>query len=99
MLDTANSDLDVKKESAQEIKRPPLPPNAHPVQLTDNARTVLSKRYLRRDANGQPIETVEEMVWRVAYHVALAEESWGGDVMHSAGQFYDLLATKRFFPN
>jgi ribonucleoside-diphosphate reductase alpha chain len=99
MLDTANSELDVKKDQSVEIKRPPLPPNAHPVELTDNARTVLSKRYLRRDANGQPIETVEEMVWRVAYHVALAEESWGGDVMQAAEQFYGLLATKRFFPN
>jgi ribonucleoside-diphosphate reductase alpha chain len=99
MWETAKSELDVSKQQSQGGERPPLPANAHPVELTDNARTVLSKRYLRRGANGQPVETVEEMVWRVAYHVALAEESWGGEVLPIAERFYDLLATKRFFPN
>jgi ribonucleoside-diphosphate reductase alpha chain len=39
------------------------------------------------------------MFWRVAYHVAKAEETWGGDVMQRAVEFYHLLTSKKFFPN
>ena len=67
--------------------------------LTDNARQVLVRRYVRRGHDGKPIETVEEMFWRVAYHVARVEETWGGDVIERARQFYTLLTTKSFFPN
>lgn len=53
----------------------PIPEDlkAAPIHLTDNARTVLQKRYVRRGADGKPAETEHEMFWRVAYHVALAE--------------------------
>ena len=34
--------------------------------LTDNARQVLMKRYVRRGDDGKPAENVEEMFWRVA---------------------------------
>jgi ribonucleoside-diphosphate reductase alpha chain len=48
------------------------------VKLTENARVVLEKRYLRRGANGKPEETIPEMFWRVAHNVALAERASGG---------------------
>ena len=70
-----------------------------PVPLSPNARVVLEKRYLRKGAQGTPVETVEEMFWRVAYHVAKAEETWGGDVNARAVEFYHLLTSKKFFPN
>jgi len=35
-------------------------------KLSSNALTVLEKRYLKKDKNGQVIETTEEMFWRVA---------------------------------
>ncbi len=35
----------------------------------------------------------------MAYHIAVVEETWGGDVMPRARKFYDLLTSKRFFPN
>ncbi len=78
---------------------PDLPPDLPEVELTENARTVLTKRYLRRGEDGEPIESIEEMFWRVAYHVALSEQEWSGDVEQSARQFYQLLTSKRFFPN
>ncbi len=77
----------------------PMPDDAPPVELTDNARQVLTRRYVRRDHAGRPAESVEGMFWRVAYHVAKAEEAWDGDVLLRARQFYDLLIAKRFFPN
>jgi ribonucleoside-diphosphate reductase alpha chain len=69
------------------------------VPLSENARTVLSKRYLRRGPDGEPIETVEEMFRRVAHHIALAEDEWGGDVAAAEASFYELLTELRFLPN
>jgi ribonucleoside-diphosphate reductase alpha chain len=69
------------------------------VELPQNARLVLQKRYLRRGHDGQPAETVEEMFWRVAQHVAAAEAEWGQADPAVARSFYDLLTSLRFFPN
>ncbi len=78
---------------------PALPEDLPQVDLTENARQVLIRRYVRRGDKGQPVETVEEMFWRVAYHIARVEEAWGSDVIARARQFYALLTSKRFFPN
>ncbi len=81
------------------LPTPPLPKGLPKVQLTNNARQVLERRYVRRGHDGKPAETVEEMFWRVAYHVAKVEEMWGGDVTGRAKEFYRLLTAKKFFPN
>jgi len=81
------------------LPTPPLPADLPQVQLTENARQVLLRRYVRRGDDGKPVETVEEMFWRVAYHVAKVEEGWGGDVLQRARAFYALLTSKKFFPN
>ncbi|MBN1311055.1 MAG: adenosylcobalamin-dependent ribonucleoside-diphosphate reductase [Anaerolineae bacterium] len=74
-------------------------PPAQTIELSDNARTVLSKRYLRRGTDGQPTETIEEMFWRVAWNVAEPEDEHGQDRQVVAEQYYDLLTSKKFFPN
>ena len=89
----------VKVEKYGLLPTPPLPDDVPQVQLTENARQVLVRRYVRRGPDGKPAESVEEMFWRVAYHVARVEEAWGGDAMQRAHQFYALLTGKRFFPN
>ena len=81
------------------LPTPPLPADLPSVQLTDNARQVLVRRYVRRGQDGKPVESVEEMFWRVAYHVAKVEEGWDGDPIQRAREFYSLLTTKKFFPN
>src|SRR5690349_25006938 len=58
------------------LPTPPMPEGLPGANLTDNARQVLMKRYVRRGDDGKPAETVEEMFWRVAYHVAKVEEQW-----------------------
>ena len=35
-------------------------------KLSQNALTVLEKRYLKKDKDGQVVETPEEMFWQVA---------------------------------
>jgi len=81
------------------LPTPPLPADLPKVDLTENARQVLIRRYVRRGDNGQPVETVEEMFWRVAYHVAKVETAWGGEIEQRARDFYVLLTSKKFFPN
>jgi ribonucleoside-diphosphate reductase alpha chain len=69
------------------------------INLSENARTVLERRYLRKGTDGAPIETIEEMFWRVAWNVAAPETPHGADRQAVAEQFYDLLTSRRFFPN
>ena len=78
---------------------PEMPSGLPEVQLTDNARQVMIRRYVRRNREGKPAESVEGMFWRVAYHVARVESSWHSNEMDRAVEFYKLLSSKQFFPN
>ncbi len=75
-----------------------MPRGLPKIQLTDNARQVLERRYVRRGKDGKPAETVDEMFWRVAYNVAKVEELWDDDVIGRAKEYYLLLTGKKFFP-
>ena len=75
--------------------RPPLTE----IPLTENARIVLEKRYLRRGEDGKPIETIPEMFWRVASNVAAPDAEYGKDAYATSEAFYELLTSLRFFPN
>jgi ribonucleoside-diphosphate reductase alpha chain len=81
------------------LPTPEIPPDLPAVQLADNARQVLIRRYVRRGDDGKPVETIEEMFWRVAYHIASVEAKWGTDVIRLAKDYYHLLTNKLFFPN
>ncbi len=97
--------MEITRDSSTALVTEPapavIPPDlrARPIQLTDNARTVLQKRYLRRGEDGKPAESEHEMFWRVAYNVALAEEQHNGDVLSHARNFYEMLTNLQFFPN
>ncbi len=81
------------------LPTPPLPKALPRVRLTDNARQVLTRRYVRRAQDGGPAESVDDMFWRVAYHVARVEASWDADVIERAKEYYVLLTSRKFFPN
>ncbi|MEI6136355.1 MAG: adenosylcobalamin-dependent ribonucleoside-diphosphate reductase [Chloroflexota bacterium] len=69
-----------------------------PVALTENARTVLERRYLLRDGAGALAETAEGMLARVAVAIAAAEPT--EDARRAwAQRFYDEMAALRFMPN
>lgn len=99
MLETTDPEVRVQAEDLRLAPTPPVPGGLPQITLSDNARTVLTKRYLRRGSDGEPGESVAEMFWRVAYHVAAPEAELGGDQLGSAQKFYELLTSKRFFPN
>ncbi len=68
------------------------------VALTENARTVLERRYLLRDERGAVVETPEGMLARVASAVASGEVT--EDARRTwAQRFYDTMASLRFLPN
>jgi ribonucleoside-diphosphate reductase alpha chain len=69
------------------------------VPLSDNALTVLRKRYLLRGPDGEPIETPWQMFWRVASVVAAPDAEYGDNAQASARVFYELLTSLRFLPN
>jgi len=69
------------------------------MELSDNAKIVLSRRYLLRDDAGKVIETPEGLFHRVAHHVAAAEKEWGGDTSFWAEKFYRLMEGMKFLPN
>ncbi len=82
----------------------PLPANppTTPASLSSNARTVLEKRYLVKDKTGKPVETPEDMFWRVATVVAEADKRYGStdaQVQAVAQIFYELMTQRRFEPN
>jgi ribonucleoside-diphosphate reductase alpha chain len=67
--------------------------------LTKTAETVLRKRYLLKNEKGEPIETPEQMFWRVANAIALAEERYGGDSKYWAKKFFEIMWNQEFMPN
>ncbi len=71
------------------------------IPLTENARIVLEKRYLKKDENGNVIETPEELFWRVARNIASADLLYDpqADVEKTARVFYAGMANLEFLPN
>src|SRR4026209_262781 len=80
---------------------PSTPPSGD-VTLTQNARTVLEKRYLIKNEKGKPVETPEDLFWRVATVVRAADGRYGATdttVESVAEEFYFLMTQRRFEPN
>ena len=70
--------------------------------LTQNAITVLERRYLRKDERGNCIETPEGMFHRVARAIAEAEYAYGksdAEVKDIEEQFYHVMSDLEFLPN
>ena len=71
------------------------------IELNDNAKIVLEKRYLRKDSEGNIIETPSQMFLRVAKAIAKPETLYGDskDEEYWTKEFYDMMASLEFVPN
>ena len=71
------------------------------VIISDNARTVLEKRYLKKDDNGCVIEAPEDLFFRVADNIASAEKLFNPDANTElwTEKFYNFMADLDFLPN
>ena len=88
-----------EKKHGKNVKREIPIQDLAEARFSENARFVLKKRYLRKDDNGEIIETPEEMLWRVAAAVAKPEKSYGGNPDEWAVRFYNMMAELEFMPN
>ncbi|MBD3393232.1 MAG: vitamin B12-dependent ribonucleotide reductase [Chitinivibrionales bacterium] len=70
-------------------------------KLSRNARTVLDKRYLKRNDNGDVIETPEDMFFRVAENIAGGEKMLSPDANPDVWteKFYNTMVELDFLPN
>ena len=71
------------------------------LELSENAKRVLERRYLKKDSKGRVIETPEQMFRRVAHHIAKAERKYGDEahVRRMEEIFYEMMTQFRFLPN
>ncbi len=72
------------------------------LDLSDNALTVLGRRYLRKDLEGNVVERPEDMFRRVAENIASADANYGAseqEVARVADEFYGMMARQEFMPN
>ncbi|MCI7302171.1 vitamin B12-dependent ribonucleotide reductase [Ihubacter massiliensis] len=71
------------------------------MKLNANAETVLKQRYLIKDENGNPVETVDGMFHRVAKAIASADalHDEHADTDKTESIFYDMMTNLEFLPN
>jgi ribonucleoside-diphosphate reductase alpha chain len=91
----------VKEILSQRATPTPKEPPQTPTQLTENARRVLERRYLKKDSQGNPDETPEDLFRRVASNIASAELIYNpeADVRSREEEFYQVMARGEFLPN
>ncbi len=71
-------------------------------ELSDNAITVLERRYLIKDDDGRRTEGPEELFWRVASTVAAPDAKYGareGALEELAEAFYGIMTKRVWMPN
>src|SRR3989338_4130824 len=72
------------------------------LKLSENARKVLERRYLKKDEQGKIIETPEEMFRRVARAITSADKAYGKSEKEVSGleeAFYRMMTDLEFMPN
>ena len=71
------------------------------IPLTDNAVTVLKRRYLRKDAEGNVIETPVQLFRRVAKFIASADKLYASEAQEkeSEEKFFRMMTNLEFIPN
>jgi len=72
------------------------------LNLTENARTVLKKRYLIKNKKGEVVEVPEELFKRVASFIAKADKKYGAspkEIKSIEEKFHNIMTNLEFMPN
>ncbi|MGD9121587.1 MAG: vitamin B12-dependent ribonucleotide reductase [Desulfobacterales bacterium] len=73
------------------------------INISENAKRVLKRRYLKKNRKGKVIETPEQMFRRVARHIAKAEKNYGKPSAEQVEKweetFYAMMTEAQFLPN
>lgn len=88
----------VEAEELEKIKKELIKNKA---EITDNAKTVLERRYLMKDEHGKVCETPEELFARVAINISLADKNYDEktNLKKTAEEFYKIMLSCDFIPN
>lgn len=100
--EVSETDGSILLDSILTLLPPDVPDPQLSLQLSRNALVVLRKRYLKKDEKGEPVETPEQLFWRVSRHIAKADALYGAtpeQVKETAVRFYALMVLKNFLPN
>ena len=102
--ESARSPLEEETDSADKSSNQEFSaesPEKIDIQLTENARKVLERRYLLKDKEGNVVETPEQMFRRVARHIASADTKYDpdADLQTLEHEFYAMMARLEFMPN
>ena len=71
------------------------------MSFTNNAKTVLERRYLTKDLDGNVIETIEEMFKRVSDFIASGDLLYDEktNIQELSDRFYKIMINQEFMPN
>ena len=91
----------VQKKAKPKVITNRIPANSEAPRFSENAMTVLERRYLKTDTQGKVSETPFDMFRRVAHNIASAELAYGSqeDAAYWEEQFYLLMTNLDFLPN
>ncbi len=87
----------MKKQNSDILSNDPLAE-----KFSENAVTVLKKRYLAKDEKGEIIETITGLFKRVAENISSADLNYGKsekDAKTAANIFFEEMSSLRFLPN
>ena len=87
----------MKKQNSDILNKDPLAE-----KFSENAVTVLKKRYLAKDEKGEIIETITGLFKRVAENISSADLNYGRsdkEVKAAADNFFEEMSSLRFLPN
>ncbi len=72
------------------------------MEISENARITYEKRYLRKDQQGNVIETPEDLLRRVAKNIAAVEKNYGKEeqeIKKLEEEFFEIMSNALFMPN
>jgi ribonucleoside-diphosphate reductase alpha chain len=75
--------------------------NLRKPDISENAMTVLSKRYLIKNDKGEVMEEPQDMLLRVAGTIAEIDGQYDpkADIAKTTIEFYNMFIERRFMPN
>lgn len=92
----------IKKVEELAGPRPKRPANLPVSEWSSQAMRVLKERYFLKDEDGNVIESLADLCWRVAWELARAEvkyEKKREEIFSLARDFYLMMMSREFLPN
>ncbi|HPR99478.1 MAG TPA: ribonucleotide reductase N-terminal alpha domain-containing protein, partial [Candidatus Woesebacteria bacterium] len=70
--------------------------------MSENAKYIAETRYAMKDEEGKRVESVKDILWRVALNIAKGDDKFEtrNETLEARAKiFYEMMAEQKFFPN